>query len=320
MTLPPGRALGVALCALCVFGSVRRVAVQRPAFIRSQLTWFDRAGKKLGVIGNMADYGNVELSPQGDRIAVGVRSDVEQPTRDIWFVDVATGRHTAFAADAADENWAIWSHDGRSVVFNSGRDGGLDLYEAASTPPTGPIGRPLLVDMDAKWPVSWSTDGKYLLYVTSGRVPGNHLEVLPLFGDRKPFSYQRSSGTEFWAAFSPDGKWVAYSSTEFGRADVYVAAFPPTASTRKALVSRDGGTQARWRRDGKELYFLSSDGQIMAADVDTNGADFEVGEVRALFAIRTPHPQYHAFDVTADGQKFVVNMLVTPPGTPAIAH
>jgi len=308
------------LCTLGVFGAVRRVAVQGPRFIRSQLTWFDRTGKKLGVIGNMADYGNVELSSDGDRIAVGVLSDLERGTRDIWIVDVASGRHRAFTSDAADENWAIWSRDGRSLVFNSGRNGGLDLYQAASTATAEFPGSELLVDRDAKWPVSWSADGRYILYVTSGQRPGNHILVLPLFGDRKPFSFMRTDDTENWAAFSPDGKWVAYSSTESGQAEVYVAAFPPAASPRKWPVSRGGGSQARWRRDGKELYFLSSDRSIMASTVNANGTTIDIGPAHALFDVRFAYGQYHTFDVTADGQRFLVNALVTPPGTPVIAH
>jgi Tol biopolymer transport system component len=317
------RTNGVILCVvscLCVLGASRAGGQGGPRFIRSQLTWFDRTGKKLGVVGNMADYGNVELSPAGDRIAVGVLSDLERGTRDIWIVDVATGRHTAFTSDAADENWAIWSRDGRSVVFNSGRNGGLDLYQADSTATTALPGSALLVDRDAKWPVSWSADGRYILYVTSGQRPGNHILVLPLFGDRKPFPFMRTEDTENWAAFSPDAKWVAYSSTESGQAEVYVAAFPQAASGRKWSVSRGGGSQARWRRDGKELYFLSSDRSIMASTVNVSGSTIDVGVPQPLFDVRFPWGQYHAFDVTADGQRFLVNTLVTPPGTPVIAH
>jgi Tol biopolymer transport system component len=312
--------LGV-LCILCVLDIQHRIAAQvGPRFVRSQLTWFDRTGKKLGVIGNMADYGNLELSPDGRRVVVAVLNDLERGTRDLWLVDVATGQHTAFTSEATDENWAIWSRDGRSLVFNSGRNGGLDLYQAASTVTSGFPGSALLVDRDAKWPVSWSADGRHLLYVVSGQRPGNHIFVLPLFGDKKPFPFMPTQETENWAAFSPDGKWVAYSWTESGQAEVYVAAFPPVAAGRKWLVSKGGGTQARWRRDGKELYFLSSDRMIMAAAVDATASKFEINAAQPLFGARFPYGQYHAFDVASDGQRFLVNTLVTPPGTPVVAH
>jgi len=214
----------------------------------------------------------------------------------------------------------IWSGDGRRVVFNSGRNGGLDLYQAASSATSAFPGEPLLIDGEAKWPVSWSADGRYLLYVVS-RERVNHIIVLPMFGQRKPFSFKEvARNSENWAAFSPDGKWVAYTSTEAGSADVYVSPFPPAAVGRKWLVSKNGGSQARWRRDGKELYFLSSDRRIVAASVGANGSDFEVGEVKPLFEISFPYGNYHAFDVTADGQRFLVNSLVTLQGRGAIAH
>ena len=149
---------------------------------------------------------------------------------------------------------------------------------------------------------------------------GNDILVLPLTGDRKPFPFKQTSDSENWAAFSPDGKWVAYSSTEAGDPEVYVAPFPPAASARRWLVSKGGGTQARWRRDGKELFYLSPTRRIMAVDVDGRGAELEAAAPRPLFEIRLPYGQYHAFDVTADGQKFLVNTLVTLPGTSFAAH
>jgi dipeptidyl aminopeptidase/acylaminoacyl peptidase len=312
--------LGV-LGALCVAAAARPTALQRsPPFSRSQLTWFDRAGKKVGVLGNMADYGNVELSPDGRRVAVAVMNDPQGGTHDLWLVDVASGQHTAFASEAADENWAIWSRDGRSLVFNSGRNGGLDLYQAAPTATSAFPGEPLLVDRDPKWPVSWSADGRFILYVISSQRTGNDILVLPLSGDRKPFPFLQTEAQENWAAFSPDGRWVAYSSNESGQVEVYVAAFPPVASGRTWRVSKGGGSQARWRRDGKELYFISSDRMIMAAAVNTNGSTIDVRAAQPLFEARFPYPAFHAFDVAADGQRFLVTTLVTPPGSPVIAH
>ena len=287
-----------------------------PRFVRSQLTWFDRAGKKLSVIGNMADYGNLELSPDGSQVAVAILDDLERGLRDLWMIDAATGRRTAFAPSPADENWLIWSRDGRRVIFNSGRNSGLDLYQEPSNGAGAP--EPLLVGGDAKWPVSWSSDGRYVLYVLNGQRTSNDIWVLPLFGEKKPFAYMQTEESENWAAFSPDGKWIAYSSSASGNVEVYVAPFPATG--RRLRISKDGGSQARWRRDGRELYFLSPDRELMAVAVEAKGAEFGAGVPHRLFEIRFPYGQYHAFDVTADGQKFLVNALVTPPGTPVIAH
>ena len=123
--------------------------------------------------------------------------------------------------------------------------------------------------------------------------------------------------SENWAAFSPDGKWIAYSSTESGEIQVYVAPFPATG--RKLQISRDGGSQARWRRDGRELYFLSQDREVMAVAVEEKGSEFGASAPQRLFEIRLPYGAYHAFDVTADGQKFLVNALVTLPRTRSTA-
>jgi Tol biopolymer transport system component len=317
------RSLAMALLAAGVFLHVH--AAQLPArFVRSQLTWFDRDGRKLGVVGNLADYGNLELSPSGDRVGVAVLSDVNRGTRSLWLVDVMTGTHTVLTSDAADSNWMLWSSDGGRIMFNSGRNGGLDLYQTTAAAAAPSPGDAVLVDRDAKWPVSWSADGRYLLYVVNGQTTSNDIFVLPLFGDRKPFPFKQTSESENWAAFSPDGKWVAYSSTDGGNStypEVYVSAFPPGGrNARRTRVSNGGGTQTRWRRDGSELYFLNPDRSIVAAEVSVQDGGFEVGAVHPLFDIRLPYGNYHAFDVTADGQRFLVNSLVTLPGSSFNAH
>jgi Tol biopolymer transport system component len=281
--------------------------------------WLDRAGKRAGILGTLADYGNVELSPDGQRLAVAVL-DSTRGTREIWIYDVASGRHTKFTADPADENWLIWSHDGKRVVFNSGRNGGQDLYQASSTGTGGE--EALLIDRDAKWPVSWSPDGRFILYVISNERSGNDVLVLPLFGDRKPFPFLQTVAAENWAAFSPDGAWVAYSSDEAqqGQPEVYVAQFPAVPG-RRWQISNGGGSQARWRRDGKELFYLAPGRMLMSAAIRSLGPDFAAAPPQPLFEMHYAYGQYHAFDVTADGQRFLVNSVVVLPGGPSvIAH
>ena len=298
-----------------VIGPIAVLGFQvRPGAIRSQLAWFDRTGKRLTVLGNIADYGNVELSPDGKHVAVAL-SDAARRMRELWVYDIATGRRTMFSANPADENWLIFSPDGRRVVFNSARNGGLDLYQASSSAKKEE--QALLVDRLAKWPVSWSADGRYVLYVTSGEQTSNDIWVLPLFGDRKPYPFLQTAAAENWAAFSPDGRLVAYSSTESGQAEVFVTTFP--RSSLKWVVSRAGGSQARWRRDGKELFYLGTDRILMSVPVTRQGSDPEFGVAQPLFEIHLAYGQYHAYDVAAGGQQFLVNSLIGTPGVPAVA-
>jgi Tol biopolymer transport system component len=127
-----------------------------------------------------------------------------------------------------------------------------------------------------------------------------------------------SEASENWAAFSPDGRWVAFSSTESGQVAVYVAPFP--ANGRRVRISTGGGSQARWRRDGRELYYLAEDRTLMAATLDTTGAEVRVQGVESLFRLTFPYGAYHAFDVTADGMRFLVNTtVVSPRGTGNVA-
>jgi Tol biopolymer transport system component len=164
--------------------------------------------------------------------------------------------------------------------------------------------------------VSWSRDGKFLLYVTNSPTTGNDIWVLPLTGDRRPYSYLRTAASENWAAFSPDGKWVAYSSTDSGSIEVYVSPFPATG--RRWRVSADGGSQARWRRDGREIFYLAPDRRVIAASVSVTGDEVVVNGFDPLFEIRHPYGAYHAFDVTEDATRFLVNTLVAGPGKPEV--
>ncbi len=311
--MKPLRALSALI--LVAGGAAGVARAQRPrGLVRSQLVWVDRTGKRLSVVGDLADLGNLELSPDNRQVAVAVLNETSG-MRDLWLYDVASGMRRRLDANVADENWLIWSPDGKRVAFNSQTTRGLDLYATSVTPSDR---HELLVsDDDGKWPVSWSPDGRFILYVTSSPETANDIWVLPLTGDRKPYPFLKTEAQENWAAFSPNGKWVAYSSTESGQAEVYVTPFPKTSA--KWLVSRNGGFQARWSRDGRELFFMATDSRLMAASVNSDGRDFEVSGVKTLFEAHFPYAPYHAFDVSADGQRFLVNSLILAPGGPSRA-
>jgi hypothetical protein len=159
----------------------------------------------------------------------------------------------------------------------------------------------LASDVDT-YATSWSPDGQCILYNTQGE-PKPKLGLLPVSGDRKPRVFLEAETVLRAGQFSPDGRWIAYESMESGKEEVYVAPFPGPGGKRQVSVS--GGGTPRWRRDGKELFYLASDRQLMSADVNGKGVAFEVGAVRRLFRTRAAAPAL-TYDVTADGQRFLV--------------
>jgi Tol biopolymer transport system component len=220
--------------------------------------------------------------------------------------EVARARRTRFTFDPAEERVSVWSPDGSRIAFSSNRKGYFDIYQKASS---GAGSDELLLESDFdKQPTSWSSDGRFLLYWTNDPKTKADIWVLPLSGDRKPFPFLNTEFNEGNGQFSPDGRWIAYFSAESDRVELYVAPFPGPGGKRQISIS--GATPpARWRGDGKEIYYLAPDNKLMAAEVNGQGAMLEVGAVRALFEIRIGGPGY-VYDATADGQRFLVNTAV----------
>jgi eukaryotic-like serine/threonine-protein kinase len=267
----------------------------------SQLVWFDRTGKQLGALGDPAAYTDLELSPDGKRVSVSIPD--EGKGRNIWIYDVARGLRTRFTFDPADQLTSIWSPDGGRIVFNSRRKGSLDLYQKAASGAGNE--EMLLEDNVDKFPASWSPDGKFILYVGSGPSRSNDLFVLPLTGDRKPFPFLQTQFSESEGRISPDSRWVAYVSNESSRNEIYVASFPGPGG--KWQISSGGGNYPRWRRDGSEIFYLAPDNKLMAASVNSKGASFEVSAVKPLFATRIAFRGSYKYDVSPDGQKFLID-------------
>jgi Tol biopolymer transport system component len=300
---------GIAILALTLGGAQRA-----PQTRRSELVWVDRTGKKLATVSGLADFGNIELSPDRKQIAAAVLND-QTGMRELWMYDAEGKTRERIDDNAGDENWLIWSPDGKRIAYNSQRTGGLDLYgrDVGSK-----FENLLAVDEGhGQWPVSWSPDGRNLLVVTNNVDTNNDIWVLPLGKNSKPYPFLLSAAQENWAAFSPNGKWVAFSFAEpREETQLFVTSFPKAG--RRYLVSARGGFQARWRRDGKELFFLATNGtlttSLMAAEVDSDAKEFELKDVKKLFDTAIPYPPYHAFDVSADGQRILINSLLLGPG------
>ena len=256
------------------------------------------------------------LAPDGKRAAVSLPAGSAQG-RDIWLMDIARGLRTRFTFDAADELTTAWSPDSSRIVFSSRRKGHLDLYVKASSGAGDE--EVLLADNLEKHPLSWSPDGRFLPYLSAGGPGRTDMWVLPMSGTsapegRKPTPFRQTSFTEGPGFFAPDGRWVAYMSNESGQNQVYVAPFPGPGE--KWIVSTAGGTQPGWGSDGKELFYLAPDSTLMAATVKSQGATFEVGDVRPLFPV-TPGGPRSFYQVSPDGQRFLVNRAPTNDAAPA---
>jgi Tol biopolymer transport system component len=275
------------------------------------LQWFDRSGKRLGVVGEAADFSNPALSPDDKKLAVDIR-DPQTKTRDIWIFDLLRGTKTRLTFDPSDDLLSVWSPDGTRIAFSANRMGQRDLYQMPADG-SGPA-ELLLGGKGAQTDVEdWSPDGKYLLYDTrtSPQVPQIHLYVLPLAGDRKPMPFVNNEFITQQGQFSPNGRWLVYRSMESGKSEVYVQGFTlDSAQPRgKWQISTAGGELPRWRRDGKELFYHNGS-TFFAVDVKTEGASFEVGIPRPLFDAATVSNTGVTggtpFVVTRDGQRFLV--------------
>jgi serine/threonine protein kinase/Tol biopolymer transport system component len=267
-----------------------------------QLAWFDRAGKQVGVVGAAGNISTFALSADDKRVAV-TRVDSQTSQADIWLHDLGRDTASRFTFDPAFDDFPLWSPDGSRLVFRSTREGIFDLYQKVAT---GAGEDELLLKSDLeKRPTSWSSDGRFIVYYQIDPKTKADVWVLPLFGDRKPFPFLQTGATEVSGRLSPDMKWLAYTSDESGRPEIYVRPFP--AGGGQWQVSKNGGGTARWRRDGKELFYI--EGRKVMAVAVKGGATFEAGTPQLLFDARQSS-QPVIYTVTGDGQRFLFNTLV----------
>jgi Tol biopolymer transport system component len=276
-----------------------------------QLTWFDREGKVLNAFGQPGPDQGIALSPDGTRGAV--RDASSAGVGDLWTLDFARGVRTRFTFRQGAGSWGVWSPDGSRIAFAAGTL--LDtLYEKASSGAGDEkelfkeVGRIHI-------PTGWSHDGRFLLYyVANAPKTVQDLWILPLQGDRKAVLLLATDFNEWDATFSPDMRWIAYTSNESGRPEVYVRPFTasgpsaaPSFGEGKWQVSKDGGDDPKWRADGKEIIFQAPPNGTakMAVEVKANGSALEVGIPHRLFQA----PLDYGWDVTSDGKRFLMSVL-----------
>jgi Tol biopolymer transport system component/predicted Ser/Thr protein kinase len=266
------------------------------AFGGLQLTWFDRNGEQGAAVGEPANVVAFQFSPDRKSIAAEIQ---DRTNLDIWTYDVSRGLRTRLTFDPSTDINPVWSPDGRSIVFTSNRKGHYDLYRKSAN--GGGAEELLYADNLDKHPTSCSADGKSLLYFTGGNPD---LWVLPLTGGAKPFPFLQTAFVEVDGQFSPDGHWIAYQSNESQRFEIYIASFPGPGGKRQ--ISTAGGTIPRWRQDGKEIFYMGPDRRLMAAEVTTQGGTLEAGQVRPLFGAANMTQGVPFYDVSADGQHFLL--------------
>jgi len=278
----------------------------------SALIWIDRSGKELSRIGEPAIMANPTLSSDGDRVAIDI-SDEKANNVDIWIEGTSGTGNSRFTFDPAEEVVGVWSRNGSMLAYRiAGADGSdLDLKPASGLEREKKIFNIPSTSMDDLVPNSWTLDDQQILFTRQTSF-GSHLELLPVAGG-EPTRFLTSKGSETNGQISPDGKWIAYASDESGSWEIYVTSFPGAAG--KWQVSRGGGTEPRWRGDGKEIFYIGLSGMLTAVPANSDSV-FVTGTPVPLFQIRGRAPisstDVFSYDVAKDGKRFLVNRYVKP--------
>jgi serine/threonine protein kinase len=277
----------------------------------SVLTWHTRHGEPLSKVGEAGFLLDFRISPDSRRVALS-RIDPVNAASDIWLHESERGTTTRFTSDPLLEASPIWSTDSSRVAYRSNRTGVIFLYMRE----VGTTGGDKMIFSDFRQleahggssnmvPYDWSRDGKHLIY----GVPGNSgfdLYAVSMDGQAKITPLARTLYSETHGMLDAGSKWLAYASNETGRMEIYLQSFPEGKSRQQ--ISAAGGTEPHWRADGRELYYITSDGTIMAVDIGANGV---AGRPNKLFSTKTPSrlsPYRQAYCPTPDGQRFLVGV------------
>jgi serine/threonine protein kinase len=280
----------------------------------TQLVWYDRSGRRLQTLGPPGHFRNPALSPDGKTIAVG-RLEPKTGTWDIWTIDVEKQAPVRITTDPSSEDMPVWSPDGTQIAFKSDR-------RSDDSPITAYRYRLIGGETDVLHGIS-APSATIHMWTKEGLVYSNSIADLDVWlqpPGGAPFKLLATPAWESFAQISPDGKWLAYGSNETGAFEIYVAGLDQ--KLRKTPISSGGGTEPTWRQDGRELFYLSADRQLMAVPI-TSGDEFKAGTPRALFQTAVSplvNSSYtrNQYVMTPDGQRFLMNEPTTRGALAAI--
>jgi Tol biopolymer transport system component len=277
----------------------------------SRLAWYRRDGTEAGQLGDPAHFAFPRLSPDGEKVAVDIL-DRRSGTTDIALFDLTRGGKLSFVTTDPIADWTpVFSPDGKQLAFASARSGVPHVHVKSLNSAEGvvPIVEPSrTVQFVSDW--VQGPEGSFIVYQDLTPTTRGDLMLVPLWGDRTPRPLVNTPFNDTDGVVSTDGKWLAYVSTQTGRNEVYVRAIDPASEAR--LVSIAGGLSPRWKRDGKELYYLATastmpfggtvpDGRLMSVTISSDGRP---GVPTPLFSVRARGSQYD----TKDGQRFLINV------------
>ena len=286
-------------------GSEGLLAYVRGGAESSVLKWYARDGKEAGQVGSQARFSGVSLSPDGTKVATSVL-DAQGGKRDIWLYDVTWGTATRLTTDGLQAQHPVWSKVGSRIFYYDSGPKGSGIYSISNS---GLGGSDFLDPVQGRIATtSLSPDGSSLLYMKLLTGSGQPLLwIHPLAPGKKDYAFPLSKLESGEGQFSPDGRWLAYESEESGRPEIYAVPFPSLSS--RWQISTGGGAQPRWRGDGKEIYYIAPDANLMSVPIEVSGNSLKPGKPEALFRtdIVAVAWDYIQYDVTRDGQKFLVN-------------
>jgi Tol biopolymer transport system component len=300
--------------------SANGVLAFQGAGAESHVVWSDRRGSITDSGWTTQDYGTLEFSPDGQRVAVDVY-DARTGTGDIWISEVSRGAPIRITSDPEDESRPVWSPDAGRLLFRSTRGGPASLRIGSAAPnlyvkAIGTGSEELLVaDPGPLHPEDWSRDNQWIAYTRNTPQTGSDIWLLPLSGGGKPFPFSAERFDERDARFSPDSKWVAFVSTEAGPPEVYVA--PVTEPGARKRISVGGGATPRWSRNSRELFYAAADNRTIMQVTIQPGSTFAAAAPTRLFSVGASSAAPSAlggivYDVSPDG-RFLISIPDSEP-------